>query len=84
MKYDQNSSMIRNESAFDARVRKVNKAPEYKVEGERVLLLTGPYQGQYVQDLWSLGTKERDYVYKWVYRRASEEVRQVIKQLFVK
>ncbi|MDC1299887.1 hypothetical protein N8Z24_00110 [bacterium] len=83
MKYDQDPSMIKKESSFDSRVRKTTQAPEYVLDGESITLMTGPYMGKTVQDIWNLGEKERDYVYKWVYRRAPESIRQIIKRLFV-
>ena len=83
MKYDQDPGMVKRESSMDSRVRKASSAPEYVLNGEEITLITGPYIGRTVRDLWTLGEQERDYVYKWVYRRAPEEVRQIIKKLFV-
>ena len=83
MKYDQDPGMLKRESAFDSRVKKASTAPEYVLDGETIRLITGPYIGKTVQDIWDLGEQERDYVYKWVYRRAPEEIRQIIRKLFV-
>ena len=78
----QNFAMMRNESAQNkAKFRSREKA-EFRIEANDLLLITGPYAGTRVRELWERGPDERDYVFKSVYINRDPEVQRIIKSLF--
>lgn len=80
----QNATMIRAEEALSKERRlKVNRsAPHFRIEGDDIFLLSGPYANYWVKALWCQGSEERDYIYKYVYSSKIPEVKRIIKQLF--
>jgi hypothetical protein len=80
----QNAYMIRKEEAVkqEAKTKRWLKLDEYKIDGDDVILLTGPYAGKSVKYLWSLGPAQRDYVFKNLYKRGDAELMEIIKALF--
>lgn len=80
MTLKQNAAMIRGDQE---RRFKIGRAlPHYKIVENDILLLTGPYRDQYVRSLWSMGGKERDYIYQYLYLTKDPEVERIIKQCF--
>lgn len=57
------------------------KLVEYRVEGEDVIILSGPYNGQTVSQLWAKGSNERDYIVKHLAMRNDSQVLKVIRGL---
>ena len=82
--YKQNAGMLRGEQAFikEKRLKVAHSAPHYRIEGDDLLLLTGPFKDYWLKALWCQGDKERDYIYKHIYSIKNEEVQQIVRQLF--
>ena len=80
----QNAAMIRGEQAYkkEKRLKVVRSAPHYRIEGEDIFLLSGPYSDFWVKALWNQGPEERDYIYKYVYTSKDLEVQRIVRQLF--
>ena len=57
------------------------KLVEYQVKNGDIILLSGPYNGQSVAQLWARGENERDYVVKNLCMRNDEQVMEVIRGL---
>ena len=54
---------------------------KYRVENGDILILSGPYNGQLVTQLWARGDNERDYIVKNLCMRNDPEVLAVIRGL---
>jgi len=76
--YKQNASMV----VLEGRLSKINKGPDYKIEEDKIRLLNGPYSGKYVHELWETDSDARDYIYKQLYRKGDEKIKEIIKRLF--
>lgn len=57
------------------------KLIEYRVENGDVLILSGPYNGQTLTQLWAVGPNERDYIVKNLGMRNDSKVMEVIRGL---
>ena len=80
----QNAAMIRGEQALskERRLKLTRSAPHYRIEGDDIFLLNGPYANHWVTALWQQGSEERDYIYRYVYSSKDPEVQRIVKQLF--
>ena len=76
--------MIRQDQAAEKAkiVQSSIQFDKYKVEAEDILLLSGPYSGYHLKELWNRGECERDYLFKNIYKRGDTEVVRIMKQLF--
>jgi hypothetical protein len=80
--YKQNYAQVRNESA-QSKAKFVSRSKaEFRIEENDLLLLTGPYAGSRVRELWDRGPDERDYIFKSIYINRDSEVQRIIKSLF--
>jgi len=76
------SNMRRGQALDKAkRVQARLKLVEYRVEGDDVLILSGPYNGQTLKQLWAVGPNERDYIVKNLAMRNDTQVMEVIRSL---
>jgi len=82
--YKQNTRMIRQDQATEKAkfVQSSMLLDKYVVENGDVLLLTGPYSGYRVREVWERGEVERDYLFKNIYQRGDQEVIRIMKALF--
>ena len=80
----QNAAMISGEKAYqkEKRLKVVRGTPHFRIEGDNLMLLSGPYADFWVTDLWNKGPDERDYIYKYVYTSKDLEVKRIVKRLF--
>lgn len=80
----QNAAMMRGEQALYKEQRlKVNRsAPHYRIEGDDVLLLSGPYANWSVRLLWAADAQGRDYIYQYIYPIKDLEVQRIVKECF--
>jgi hypothetical protein len=80
----QNAAMIRGEQAHqkEKRLKVIRGAPHYRIEGDDLILLSGPYADSWVSMLWNQGPEERDYIYKYVYSSRDSEAQRIVRQLF--
>ena len=63
------------------RVQAKLKLVEYRVENGDILILSGPYNGKLVSEVWSRGPNERDYIVKNLCMRNDSKVLEVIRGL---
>lgn len=80
----QNAAMIRGEQALSKEKRlKVNRtAPHYRIEGDDIFLLTGPYKDSWVKSVWSQSSQGKDYIYQYLYSVKDPEVQRIVRQCF--
>lgn len=80
----QNMHQIRQDEAKNKAkfVQSTMKLDHYKIEGDNILMLTGPYSGLRLTELWNRGTTERDYLFRNLYKRGDPEVIRIMKVLF--
>jgi hypothetical protein len=77
-----NTQMRRNEAMQKAkRAQAQLKLVEYRVENGDVLILSGPYNGKVVSELWAQGPNERDYIVKNLCMRNDSQVLDMIRKL---
>lgn len=56
--------------------------PEYKIENDDIFILTGPYRECWVRELWEKDAAARDYIYKALYMRKDQKLKDIIRTLF--
>jgi len=66
------------------RVRRELATIEFRVEGDDILIQSGPYVEDYVRELWTRGPVERDYIVKHIWFRNDERVNQILNSLCCK
>lgn len=76
-------SQARREAAGEKarRVQRKLDLVEYRVEGDDILLLSGPYVDEHVRDLWERGPVERDWITKHLWFRNDERVNLILNSL---
>jgi len=74
--------MVRREKAGQKAARQARKVEkvEYQVEGEDIVLLSGPFAGQYVSQLFFEGAEQRDFVVKHLWLSHDEKVMEIIRR----
>ena len=76
------NSMLRKEKA--AKKQPKITSVEYTVENEDITILSGPYAGKKVKELFITGPAERDYVVKHIWFTGGEKVTKIINGLMCK
>lgn len=75
--------MVRKEKAGKEALKTKRKLDlvEFRIEDEDILLLSGPYSGKTVKQLWPLGPTERDYVVQKIWFSGDEEAVRIVNGL---
>jgi len=63
------------------RVQRKLDLVQYRVEGNDIRILSGPFVDRYVRDLWEQGPQERDYIVKNLWFRHDEAVVAILNSL---
>jgi len=76
-------SMLRKEQAGKEalKVQRKSKVVEYKIENDDILILSGPYIGQTVRNLFLVGPTERDYIVNKIWFSNDPKVVEIINSL---
>jgi len=82
---DQHKGIARREEAL-AKKDKVKHKPKdiFKVEENDILVLTGPYSGKRISELWLKGPDERDYIFQNLYKTNDVNIQRIISAYFCK
>lgn len=75
--------MLRKEKAgykTDRMIRKHNPV-RYEIEEDDIIILSGPYTGRKVRELWPLGPVERDYIVKKLWSTGDEKIVKIINSM---
>lgn len=76
-------SMLRKEQAGKEATKAQNKSKiiDYKIENDDILILSGPYTGQTVRNLFPIGPIERDYIVNKIWFSNDSKVVEIINSL---
>jgi ABC-type iron transport system FetAB ATPase subunit len=77
--------MVRREQAGQEVKKQRKKLDQisYEVKDGDIIVLSGPYLGKSVKDMWSVGPIERDYIVKHLWFTNDFEVVKIINHLCV-
>lgn len=77
------SLMLRKEKAGKEAQKTTRRLElvEFRVEDDDITLLSGPYSGKTVKQLWPLGPTERDYIVQKIWFSGDEEAVRVVNGL---
>ncbi len=73
--------MHRREKAAEVRPRLRQVAVKYRIENGDIYILSGPYLGKSVKELWPIGPVERDYIVRNIWFSGDAEVAAIIRGL---
>lgn len=75
--------LIKREKAGQETKKRQRKLDQisYEVQGDDVVILSGPYQGRSVNEMWDIGPIERDYIVNHLWFTNDASVVSIINKL---